>query len=206
MAKKAMEDPQATAKREFELDLYRAKMGMEKDVATHKHDLNMAEIGARGDIQKTIAQDRGETSRYVADTRAEAAKDVASTRAGATTTAAGLRAAGGGGGKPGASGSTVQSRFVDDAGYVMILRRDGTSERLKVDGKPVKSGDYSKRVDSLSNALGKNLNNMDKSPAELRRMAEESLGASAQPERPGLSTFNTNPGAKKPPLSQFKVN
>lgn len=210
MAKKAMEDPVATAKREFELDLYRAKMNLEgekeQSVATHKHGLTMAEIKARGDVQQVIADKRGDVALKVADTRANSAERVAETRAGATTTAAGLRSAGGGG-KPGTSGSSVQSKYTDDEGYVRILRRDGTTERLMDGGKPIKSGDYSKRVDSLAASLGKNLNNMDKSPADLRRMAEEALASNATPKRPGLESFSTTtPGAKKPPLSQFKVN
>lgn len=116
--------------------------------------------------------------------------------------AAGLRGAGGGG-----KASTGLLKTASDAdGNVVLYFRDGT-QRKAVDpdsGKPLKSGEWGKRIDSLAKTLADSPGNHGKTPTELRAIAAETLGSSAakpKPAGPGLGSFNGAGG--KPPLSDF---
>jgi hypothetical protein len=101
---------------------------------------------------------------------------------------------------------------VDSDGYVLGVFRDGQARRLTgEDGKPIRSGDWSKRVDSLAKTLRDAPGNFSKPTAELRKEAEAALAGNPPASgRPSLDSFNPQPGlgtapASRPPLSNFMV-
>lgn len=123
------------------------------------------------ELRKTLG-DRIEGNKDVAEIRAGATLGAANVRAKATTSAAATRAgaSGGAGGGP-----RIQRTLVDSDGYVTGVFKDGTTKRLVIDGKPVRSGEWAKRVDSMANAMGRGLGGVGKTPAELRLAAEETM-------------------------------
>ena len=133
----------------------------------------------------------------------------------ATTLAAVDRRNQGGGGAARSSGKTasgLQSTKVDSDGYVLGVFRDGQARRLTgEDGKPIRSGDWSKRVDSLAKTLRDAPGNFSKPAAELRKDAEAALAGNPPASgRPPLDSFSPQPGlgnapASRPPLSNFMV-
>lgn len=80
-----------------------------------------------------------------------------------------------GGGRSGGGANSVQSRSVDQDGYVVLNFKDGTSKRATVDGKPVRSQDWSKRVDAMVKNLQNSTAGMNKSVQQLRQEAETML-------------------------------
>lgn len=127
----------------------------------------------------------------LADVQGRTAKEVATIRADATTESAATRAKAGGGGAD--AGKRIQRTSVDSEGFMVGTFRDGTTRRLEINGQPVRSGEWAKRVDKVAGDMGKGLGGMGKSPAELRQQAEQMLlgGGGAQPaESPQSPTTN----------------
>ena len=171
-------DPQKTAEFEFQANLKKAA--------------ELATIQARGEEDRKTNENRvtGQLSLANAQhaNRVEelgltnaSRETVANIRADATKTSARVRAAGGGSGG-GDGGKKVQKTITGDDGYVVNVFKDGTSGRLLIDGKPVKAGEYGKRVDSIVNQLRKSSSGFGKSETELRRMAEDSLATGDAPK------------------------
>lgn len=152
--------------------------------------------------RERIADDRNATTLAAVDRREAGA--------GARATA---RGAGGAGGGKAAGAPDLQSTKVDADGYVLGVFRNGQARRLTSDdGKPIRSGDWSKRVDSLAKTLRDAPGNFSKPAADLRREAEAALAGGAPAQgRPPLDSFTPKPGlgsapaASRPPLSQFMV-
>lgn len=152
--------------------------------------------------RERIADDRNATTLAAVDRREAGA--------GARATA---RGAGGAGGGKAAGAPGLQSTKVDADGYVLGVFRNGQARRLTSDdGKPIRSGDWSKRVDSLAKTLRDAPGNFSKPAADLRREAEAALAGGAPAQgRPPLDSFTPKPGlgsapaASRPPLSQFMV-
>jgi hypothetical protein len=142
---------------------------------------------------------------------------IAAGRNATTLAAVDRRKQGGGSGGGAARGSGkaasgLQSTKVDSDGYVLGVFRDGQARRLTgEDGKPIRSGDWSKRVDSLAKTLRDAPGNFSKPTAELRKEAEAALAGNPPASgRPSLDSFNPQPGlgtapASRPPLSNFMV-
>jgi len=81
---------------------------------------------------------------------------------------------------PGAAGSNkIHSVGVDAEGYKIATYADGTTERLTINGQPVRSNEWATRVDRVAADLGKSLEGAGKKPAELRDQAEQLLLNSA---------------------------
>lgn len=165
--------------------------------------------------REKIAADRNATTLTAVDRREAGATSRADQReAGATARATARASSSGGGGRGGASG--LQSTKVDSDGYVVGVFRDGSTKMLTgQDGKPIRSGEWGKRVDALAKTLRDAPGNFSKSPAELRKLAEEALAGGRQPPgtRPPLGAFDGTqqqpaPGlgsVNRPPLSSFMV-
>lgn len=91
------------------------------------------------------------------------------------------RSSGGGGSGGNGGGGKIQSTKVDSEGYVVGVFRDGSSRRLKVDGKDWKSQDMEKRIDRVAADLTKSVGGIGKSAAELRDEARKVVVGKAAP-------------------------
>lgn len=87
----------------------------------------------------------------------------------------------GNGGAGKAPNNSVQSKDVDEEGYVITIMRDGSAKRLMIDGKPVKRDNFEKRVDSMAKELAKSPDYFGKSPAEIREAARGALMSAPAP-------------------------
>lgn len=162
----------------------RAAMNPEE---VRKYELQQRLIQARKDAEAEKERIKGDEDRKtekekhgykLTEIREQNAgrQEVAETRADAQVKTAGIRASGGGGGgSGGGSGNSYRSKTVDSDGYVLLHFRDGSTKRAMVDGKPVRAGDWSKRVDKLASDLGKDPKSFKKTPEELRAQAEQML-------------------------------
>lgn len=99
-----------------------------------------------------------------------------------STRATGSRSGGGGG-----SGNSVQSTKVGADGDMIAIFRDGTSKKLLIDGKPIKSQDYVKRIDKLASDMGKSIDGIGRSSKEIRAEAESTLNSTADVAGPAAS-------------------
>lgn len=179
-----MRDPKTQQElMEFEYkERLKSAMALQKDTQIEgvKHKNKVEQIGlesaGRAEIasgnrasQEKIASGHDAATRYSADQRVESASKHSTS-----------------GGGRGATG--LQSTKTDADGYVLGVYRDGTVKRLMIDNKPVRSGDWSKRVDDVTKELGKSLEGIGKSQADLRAMAEQQLVGkpTAAPAAPGV--------------------
>lgn len=74
-------------------------------------------------------------------------------------------------------GSRIQSTSTDSDGYMVGVFRDGSTRRLvDANGQPIRSGEWSRRVDVLAAQLGRNGRmRRQYTPEQLRQIAEETL-------------------------------
>ena len=161
------------------------KLNYERDLAMARAQGQIAVMGARGEQttkrDATLAGFKKTQAEIDAEKRAALARErdgAAMGRVKEQQTGANFRdlngPAGGGGGR-GGSGNSVQSRSIDQDGYVVLNFKDGTSKRANIDGKPVRSQDWSKRVDSMVKTLADSTAGMSKSVPQLRQEAEQML-------------------------------
>lgn len=85
--------------------------------------------------------------------------------------------AAGGGGPAGSKAARVVSRNTDDQGYIVLNFADGTTRRAEIDGQPVKSGEWGKRVDREVQNLRKTMAGMSMKEEDLRVQAETNLSS-----------------------------
>lgn len=169
------QDPKAV--RELE-----AKVAMEQVKGMRKIAEEQALEAVRGPGRVRVAEIHAGATRDAATTRADATVKAAGLSADARVDAATVR-----GGAGGAGGNKVQKTTVDADGFIVNVFKDGSSKRLLLDGKPVKSGEYSKRVDSLVNQLRKSSAGFGKSETELRTQAETSLAGGGEQPKPSTT-------------------
>lgn len=243
--KMTLADPETMAQQEIQANLLRTRAQIEAEkqaeIARARGEEVRASERVRQDGRRGLEQQRQEGRLELASTRLggqlqladvnnASREKIAADRNATTLTATDRREAGanaraearaeGGGGKGGGSGGApgLQSTKVDADGYIVGVFRNGDTKRLtSADGKPIRSGEWSKRVDALAAKLRDAPGNFSKPPAELRKLAEDTLAGSAvQPAaRPPLGAFDGTrqpaaPGlgsvpASRPPLSQFMV-
>lgn len=226
--KSLLVDPVAAAQKEIELNFLRTKASIEaekqKEVEREKgsqarqtEDLKgknargLADVKFGYDSQLHAADNASREKVGAGNNKAtvQAAQIGASSR----VEVAGLRGAGGGGSGAGSKG--LLKTDTDASGNMRLYFRDGRTETAKDEqGNPIKSNAWAKRVDSLAKTLGETPAGIGKSPAELRKLAEESLasggGAAVKPAS-GLAAFDKpTPGlgaasapGKLPPLNSF---
>lgn len=106
-----------------------------------------------------------------------------------------------GGGKGGDKANRVQSTFTDNEGYRVAVMANGPPQRVMIDGKPVKSAEWGRRVDAEVGRLRKTIGAMDVSEDELRTSAERRLAGdssgSTAPARPASAASGSlPPGAR----------
>lgn len=87
----------------------------------------------------------------------------------------------GGRGGSGTSSSSVQSKDVDAEGYIITIRRDGSAQRVLVDGKPVKRDNFERRVDAMYKQLADSPEFYGKPPETIRAAAEKALMSTSAP-------------------------
>ena len=167
----SLQDPVKAAEAEIKLNYERALQGVKTDGTLKVEEAKSGFQAKRDEAKAKADKERGLAVAEVGrQGRVEAAKIGATSR----ETVAETRATGSGGGGRGGANS-VQSRTVDKDGYVILNFKDGTSKRATVDGKAVRSGDWSKRVDSMAKEMAKTTEGMRKPMGELRQQAEQML-------------------------------
>ena len=105
-----------------------------------------------------------------------------------------LRAEQGGG-----AGGRIQKTFADNDGYMVGVFRDGTSKRLTdPDGKPIRSDNIEKRIDTLAKNLQANSREYRRMPyADVRKAAQGILSGGEQDPNAGLATPTTRTAPAK---------
>lgn len=208
--KASLTDPVTFAQKEAELNYQRALQDVKTQgqlkVEDRRHDNSLKLEGERAKNRKEEIGLRGEHALSLADARQEGAVEVANIRAGATLGAARTRSSGGGGGTGGGAGQRVQRTMTDADGNTVLVFRDGRTELAKIDGKPVRAGDFGKRVDSLAKSLRSTPDFIGKPEAEVRQAAMDALtkpGLPAAAPAPGPGLDSRPAAGGRPPLSSF---
>lgn len=108
------------------------------------------------------------------------------------------RKAGGGGGGSGGGNEKIHKTEKDSEGYLLGVFKDGSTRRLLVNGKPVKSQDFEKRVDKIAHDMGATLDGIGKNQTQLRTEAREAAlqGVSAEEKAPAKSDAPAKPRIK----------
>lgn len=222
--KSLLVDPVAAAQKEIELNFLRTKASIEaekqKDVEREKGSQARLTEDLRGKNARGLADVKFGYDSQLADKNNASRERVGAGNNKATVTAAqisadgrvdaaGLRTVGGSKG----SGSTgLLKTDTDSNGNTRLYFRDGRTELAKdADGNPIKSGAWGQRVDALAKTLRDAPGNFSKTPAELRRQAEETLSSGGGAAKPALSSFDPPkvPGLgdatpkNLPPLNSF---
>jgi hypothetical protein len=199
MAHDVMMNPADAAKYEYESRLLAAKAAQEanakkieaqakgeQDRLTEnvKGGFHLQGIGLENTSREKVAEGNNKATLGAAGIRAGAETEAAGITAQGRVDAAGIRA---GGGVDGAK--KVQKTITDADGYVVNVFKDGSMQRATVNGQPVRSGEYAKRVDGLVRAARQDPHNMNKSDADLRAAAMQALSGTPPPApgpAPGL--------------------
>lgn len=95
------------------------------------------------------------------------------------------RGSGGGGG--GGAGGKIHKTEKDSEGYLVGVFKDGSTKRLLIDGKPVRSQDFEKRVDKVAHTMSTGIGGLGKSTEAVRKEARDSLLKTAETEEPKAS-------------------
>lgn len=222
MAHDAIMDPSKMADIEFQSRIGAAKaaseMAVKKVEAQAKGDQDRQTEGVKGQNALQVEGLRSDTSLKVGEGNNAATLGAAGIRAGAETKAAGISAGGrvdaakvrAGIGANGAK--TVERVSTDSDGYQINHFKDGSAARVVIDGKPVRSLDYAKLLDSTSRMLGATSAGFKMKPDELRAAATQYLAnqsaapapspaasglvAPPPPAVPGLNLSPPAPGKK----------
>lgn len=161
-----LRDPVAAAKYEAQTRWERIKAGIDRDKqiavdqGKHKNALGLAD--AEAGHKRALEGLKNEHARGQIGLRN--AGDLATARE---------RGRQDGGGADGSH--RLHSTRIDATGYVLGVFRDGTTKRLKIDGKPVRSSDYQRHINVLMKQLGESREGRRKSVEELRQQAEAML-------------------------------
>lgn len=166
-----------------------------------KHGNKVDFEGVRQENRLDLADVNNETRRDIARGNNDTARAV-----GAGHDAARVATAGAGrGGSSGGGAGGFQRTFVGADGFMYgIPRQGGDAVQITAGGQPIKSADWAKRVDKQAKTIGESVAGLGKSPAELRKLAEESLTGPASPAAPagsppaaGLGSFSR--ASNRPP-------
>lgn len=157
-------DPQAVRKAEAQYAMEQKKKLLEIQAEQEKEKVRQPGRLEVANVRATAQRDVAQTN---ADSRDYRTDNAPSARSG--TNADGTQ--------------KVRKTLVDSEGYMVGVYDDGP-RRLMIDGKPVRSGDWSKRVDKIADGLGKSIGGIGKTPQELRTAAEQTLTASAPASDP----------------------
>jgi hypothetical protein len=193
--KTSLVDPAVFAQKEIEANLARTKMLLDTEgkiaVERVKGEEGRKTDGVKAKTDAERDKAKNAFALELAGVNNKAAGERARTSANATLGAATIRSGGGTG--SGSRADRLQSTKVDSNGYIVGVFANGTSRRLNgTDGKPIRSGEWAKRVDQMVRVLQKDtLASMDKSPAELRKQAEVMVAG-----EDGASPGSAEPGAK----------
>lgn len=236
--KQSLVDPVTAAEKEIELNFLRTKSEIEGDkeirVAGAKGDQERQTEGVRnygalrledrkaghaigladakfGHDEKLHTMDNASRERVGAGNNT-ATVQAAEARGDAIVEAAGLRGLAGGGAAGGGSKGLLKTAS-DADGNVILYFRDGTTRKASDPdtGKPLKAGEWGKRIDGMAKTLKDDPSLFGKTPAEVRRIAAETLASGAPAAAPapkpaasgpGLASFDGK-GAERPPLSNF---
>jgi hypothetical protein len=187
MAHDVMMNPADAAKYEYESRLLAMKSAQEakakqqeaqakgeQDRQTEdvKGKYHLQGIGLEGENRLKVGEGNNKATIAAAGLRADATKYASDNRYDATS----LRV---GAGPDGAK--KVQKTITDSDGYVVNVFKDGSMARATVDGAPVRSQDYAKRVDGLVRAARQDPRNMSKSDSDLRAAATQALSGAPAP-------------------------
>ena len=196
----SLQDPVAASQKEIELNYQRALQAIKTAGQVEVEGVRSGFTAQRDAARDAAAKDRGLAVAEVgAKSRVQAANISAASRDYRTDnppprSGGGLAGAGGG-------SNGVQSRTENQDGYVVLNFRDGTSRMATVDGKPVRSQAWSKRVDRVAADLAKSTDGIGKPMAELRQAAETMLAGKAPvqaaPAAGGGKDYSNLWGAKK---------
>lgn len=174
----SLQDPVAASQKEIELNYQRALQAIKTAGAVQVEEAKSGFTAKRDAARAAADKDKGLAVAEVgARARVQAAQIGADSRDYRTDnppprSGGGLAGAGGG-------SNGVQSRTTNQDGYVVLNFRDGTSRMAMVDGKPVRSQDWSKRVDRVAADLAKSTDGIGKPMTELRKAAEDMLAGKA---------------------------
>jgi hypothetical protein len=99
------------------------------------------------------------------------------------------RSSSGGGGGGGGAGGKIHKTEKDAEGYLLGVFKDGSTRRLLVNGKPVKSQDFEKRIDKIAHDASEGIGGLGKTPKQLRDEARElALDGLTPEEKPAKPT------------------
>ena len=223
--KSSLVDPVAAAQKEIEANFLRTKASIEAEKLKEVERTKGEEARKTEDVKGKNARGLADV-KFGYDQRLHADDNASRERVGAGNNRATLGAAkiaadsrvdvaelrgAGSGGKGGGSTGLLKTD-TDSNGNTRLYFRDGRTELAKdADGNPIKSGAWGKRVDSLAKTLRDAPGNFNKSPAELRKLAEETLSSGGGAAKPPLAAFDPAkpPGLadatpkKLPPLNTF---
>lgn len=104
------------------------------------------------------------------------------------------RSSGGGGGGAGGTGGKIHKTEKDGEGYLIGVFKDGSTRRLLVDGKPIKSMDFEKRIDKIAHDMSQGLGGLGKSTSELRDEARKAALDGATPAEATKPAEKGKPG------------
>jgi hypothetical protein len=169
---KLSQDPELEIKLNYERELARIKAGGQIDVVNARGGQQRQTETQKADARKQEglanfdrAMKRDETNNAARMDRTKV-QQAGADRRDATPS---------GGGGRGGNGNAVQSRTVDQDGYVILNFRDGSSKRAMVDGKPVRASEWSKRVDAMTKTMASSIEGSSKPVQQLRQQAEQML-------------------------------
>ena len=94
------------------------------------------------------------------------------------------RSGSGGGGSGGGGGAAgkIHKTEKDGEGFLIGVFKDGGTRRLLIDGKPVRSQDFEKRVDKAAHDMSQGIGGLGKSAEKVREEARNALLKTAEPE------------------------
>lgn len=196
-AKDMLLNPQQVAEYEFKTRLENAKAAAETagkiQVEQAKGKEDRATEGVKQQGRLSLADVENGYKLGQIDSQNAGSANVAGIHANATIEAAKIHAGVDG---PNGGSARIQSTHTDADGYLVGVTRDGNARRLTIDGKPIRSGEWAKRIDAVAKTLGAAPQNFNKKPEELRQMAEKALlnGGGAPQPGPGPGAA---PGAPK---------
>jgi hypothetical protein len=192
MAHDAMIDPQKAAQYEYEARLLGLKnqgeIGVAQAKAAAEGDQARQTEGVKGQNAMTVEGLRSSTSLAVGKGNNAATVQAAGILGDSRVDAAGLRSSGGADG-----GKKVQSRTTDASGHVVLNFRDGTSALATINGQPILSGDYAKRVDSMTKVIAGSIAGLKMTPAQQRAAAEQTLSGSTAAPAAGAGLVGAPP-------------
>lgn len=195
----SLQDPVAASQKEIELNYQRALQAIKTAGQVEVEGVRSGFTAQRDAARAAADKDKGLAVAEVgARARVQAAQIGADSRDYRTDNPP-PRAGGGGGGAGGGATNSFQKVIENESGYMVGIPKDSTKPAVPIliDGKPVRSQAWSKRVDAMTNELAKSTDGIGKPRAELRKAAEDMLAGKAPAAAPAAGSGNLGTGIWK---------